>query len=206
MALRRLVAGLSSRPPGSDSRPDQQRSVVYEVVLGQVFLRVPRYPPVNIIPPTLRTHLHFLCTCCSYHKHEWVNPGDLHQVMLFRTSRNTGHGTPTFIANIEEHWTCYTHVLFRTSRKTGHGTPTFISDIKEHWTWYSHFYFGHRGTLDSTPTFISDTEEHWTWYSHVLFRKSRNTGHGTPTCYFGHLGTLDMVLSRVISDIEKHWT
>ena len=164
VGLRRLVAGLSSRRPGSDSRPGQQRSVVYEVVLGQGFLRVRRSSPVNIIPPMLRTHFHLLCTCCSYQKHEWVSSEDLHQVMSFRTSENTGHGNPT----------CY---------------------------------FGHRGTLDIVlPLVISDLEEHWTWYSHLLFRISRNTGRGTLTCYFGHRGTLDVVHSLVISDIEEHWT
>jgi len=128
MAVRRLVAGLSSRRPASDSRPGQQRSVAYEVALGQVFLRVRRSPPVNIIPPMLGTHLHLLCTCCSCLKHEWVNHGELHQVMLLRTSRNTGHVTLT----------CY---------------------------------FGHRGTLDMVlPLVISDIEEHSTWYSQLLSR------------------------------------
>jgi hypothetical protein len=137
---------------------------VYEVVLGQVFLRARRSPHVNIIPPVLSTNHHLLCTCCSYQIHKLVNPGDLHQVMLFRTSRNTGHGTPT----------CY---------------------------------FGHRGTLHMVhPLVISDIEEHWTWYSHLLFRTSSNIGHGTPTCYFGHRRTLDMVLPHVISDIEEHCT
>ena len=53
---------------------------------------------------------------------------------------------------------------------------------------------------------ISDIEEHWTWYSLFLFRTSRNTGYGTPSCHSGHRGTLDMVLPLVISDIEEQWT
>jgi len=54
------------------------------------------------------------------------------------------------------------------------------------------------------PLVISDIEKHWTWYPHLFFRTSRNNGHGTLTFYFGHRGTLDMVASLVISDIEKH--
>jgi hypothetical protein len=57
-----------------------------------------------------------------------------------------------------------------------------------------------------TSYVISDTEENWTWYSHLLFRTSRNTGHGTPTCFFEHQGTMGMVLLLFISDIEEHWT
>jgi len=69
------------------------------------------------------------------------------------------------------------------------------------------------------PLLISDIEEHWIWYSLLSFRTSWNTGHGTPSCHFGHRGTLDMVLPNfghrgtldmvlpiVISDIEEHWT
>ena len=92
-------------------------------------------------------------------------------------------GTPPsdVTSDIEEHWTCYSHLLFRTSRNTGHGTPTC--------------YFGHRGTFDMVLSIvISDIEEHWAWYSHLLFRTSMKTGHGTPTRYFGHRGTLDMLL------------
>ena len=189
----RLVAGLSSRLPGSDSRPCQQRSVVYEVVMGQVFLRVRRSPPLNIIPPMLRTHLHRLCTCCSYQKHEWVTPGDIHQVMLFQTSRNTGHGTPS----------CY----FGYRGTLNMVLPLVISDIEKHWAWYSLLLFRRSGTLDMVlPLVISDIEKHWTWYSLLLFRRSRNTGHGTPTCYFWHRETLGMVLPLVISDVKEHWT
>jgi hypothetical protein len=33
--------------------------VVDEVVLGQVFLRVLRFPPISVIPPTLNAHSSF---------------------------------------------------------------------------------------------------------------------------------------------------
>jgi hypothetical protein len=47
--LRSLVAGLSPRRPGSI----HVGFVVDKVAPGQVFLRVLRFSPVNIIPPSL---------------------------------------------------------------------------------------------------------------------------------------------------------
>jgi hypothetical protein len=51
--LKRLVAGLSLLRPGSI----QVGFVVDKVALDQVFLRVLRFSPVNIIPPLLHIHL-----------------------------------------------------------------------------------------------------------------------------------------------------
>jgi hypothetical protein len=63
---------------------------------------------------------------------------------------------PIVISDIKEHCTWYSHLLFRTLRNTAHGTPTcyfgqwgtvhmvlplVISDIKEHCKWYSHMLF-----------------------------------------------------------------
>jgi hypothetical protein len=49
--LRRLVAGLSPRRPGFDPGSVNVGFVVDKVALGQVFLRVLRFSPVNFIPP-----------------------------------------------------------------------------------------------------------------------------------------------------------
>jgi hypothetical protein len=46
--LRSLVAGLSPRRPGFALRSIHVGFVVDEVALGQVFLRVLPFPPVNI--------------------------------------------------------------------------------------------------------------------------------------------------------------
>jgi hypothetical protein len=51
--LRRLVAGISPRRPGFDSRSVHVGFVVDKVVLGQVFPRVLLFSPVNLIPPVL---------------------------------------------------------------------------------------------------------------------------------------------------------
>jgi hypothetical protein len=51
--LRRLGAGLSPRRPGSI----HVGFAVDKVALGQIFLRVIRFSPVNIIPPLLHMHL-----------------------------------------------------------------------------------------------------------------------------------------------------
>jgi hypothetical protein len=51
--LRSLVAGLSSRRPGFAPGSSHVRFVVDKVALGQVFLTVVRFSPVNIIPPSL---------------------------------------------------------------------------------------------------------------------------------------------------------
>ena len=49
--LRRLVAGLPPRMPGFDPGSVHVEFVVDKVALGQVFLRVLRFSPVNFIPP-----------------------------------------------------------------------------------------------------------------------------------------------------------
>jgi hypothetical protein len=49
--LRRLVAGLSQRSPGFAFGSIHVGFVLDKVTLGQVFLRVLRFSPVNIIPP-----------------------------------------------------------------------------------------------------------------------------------------------------------
>jgi hypothetical protein len=51
--LRRLAAGLPPRRPGFDPGLVHVRFVVDKVALGQVFLRVLRFSPVNFIPPML---------------------------------------------------------------------------------------------------------------------------------------------------------
>jgi hypothetical protein len=51
--LRRLVAGLSPRRPGFDPLSVHVVFVVDKVALGQAFLRVLRFSPVNFIPPVL---------------------------------------------------------------------------------------------------------------------------------------------------------
>jgi hypothetical protein len=50
---RRLVVGLSPRRRGFDAGSVYVGFVVDKVVLGQVFLRVLRFSPVNFIPPVL---------------------------------------------------------------------------------------------------------------------------------------------------------
>jgi hypothetical protein len=51
--LRRLVAGLSPRRHGFDPGSVRVGFVVDKVALGQVFLPVLRFSPVNFIPPVL---------------------------------------------------------------------------------------------------------------------------------------------------------
>jgi hypothetical protein len=51
--LRSLVAGLSPRRPGFAPGSFHVGFVVDKVALGQVFLRVLWFSPVNIIPPSL---------------------------------------------------------------------------------------------------------------------------------------------------------
>jgi hypothetical protein len=51
--LRSLVAGLSPRRPGFAPGSIHVGFVVDKVALGQVFLWVLRFFPVNIIPPSL---------------------------------------------------------------------------------------------------------------------------------------------------------
>jgi hypothetical protein len=55
--LKRLVAGLSPRRPVFASGSIHVGFVVDKVALGQVFLRVLRFSPVNIIPPLLHIYL-----------------------------------------------------------------------------------------------------------------------------------------------------
>jgi hypothetical protein len=50
---RSLVAGLSPRRPGFAPGPINVGFVVDKVALGQVFLRVIPFSPVNIVPPSL---------------------------------------------------------------------------------------------------------------------------------------------------------
>jgi hypothetical protein len=47
------IAGLSPRRPGIAHGSIHVGFVVAKVALGQGFLRVPRFSPVNIIPPLL---------------------------------------------------------------------------------------------------------------------------------------------------------
>jgi hypothetical protein len=54
--LRRLVAGLSLQRPVFARRPVHVGFVVDKVAMRQVFLRVFRFSPVNIILPLLHTH------------------------------------------------------------------------------------------------------------------------------------------------------
>jgi hypothetical protein len=51
--LRSLVVGLSSRRPGFTPGSIHVGFVVEKVALGRGFLRVFRFSPVNIIPPSL---------------------------------------------------------------------------------------------------------------------------------------------------------
>jgi hypothetical protein len=55
--LRSLVTGLSPRRPGFAPRSIHVGFVVDKVALGQVFLRVLRFSPANIIPPLPHIHL-----------------------------------------------------------------------------------------------------------------------------------------------------
>jgi hypothetical protein len=51
--LRPLAAGLPPQRPGFDPRSVHVGFVVDKVALGQGFLRVLRFSPVNFIPPVL---------------------------------------------------------------------------------------------------------------------------------------------------------
>jgi hypothetical protein len=51
--LRRLVAGLSPRRPGSDPGSVHVGFLVDKMALGQIFPRVLRFFPVSLIPPVL---------------------------------------------------------------------------------------------------------------------------------------------------------
>jgi hypothetical protein len=70
--LKRLVAGLSPRRPGFAPGSIHVGFMVDSVALGQVFLRVLRFSPVNIIPPLLHIHLsppHEVCDCSDQAAH-----------------------------------------------------------------------------------------------------------------------------------------
>jgi hypothetical protein len=54
---KRLFAGLSPRRPGFVPGSRHVGFMVDKVALGQVFLRVLRFYPANIIPPLLHIHL-----------------------------------------------------------------------------------------------------------------------------------------------------
>jgi hypothetical protein len=58
--LRRLVADISPRRPGFVPGSIHVRFVVDKVALGQAFLRVLRFSPVNIIPPSLSPNSYHL--------------------------------------------------------------------------------------------------------------------------------------------------
>jgi hypothetical protein len=66
--LRRLFAGLSPRRPGFRPGSVHVGFVVDKVTLGQVFLRVLRFSPVNFIPPVL----HFTVKRRTVHLHHRV--------------------------------------------------------------------------------------------------------------------------------------
>jgi hypothetical protein len=61
--LRRLVAGLSLRRPGSI----HVEFVVEKVALGQVFVPVLRFSPVSIIPPSFSVLIHHLGINSMHH-------------------------------------------------------------------------------------------------------------------------------------------
>jgi hypothetical protein len=68
MSLKWLSPEFSPRKQGLGLRSDYVRSFVHKVALGYAFHRVPRFPPVSIIPPTCRTQLHLNVapTCRAY--------------------------------------------------------------------------------------------------------------------------------------------
>jgi hypothetical protein len=67
--------------------------VVDKVALGQVFLRLLRFPPVSIIPPVLHTHL-YLHTVLQ-RRTNGRSLGTSQKAMLFR---NLGGGGGTLIS------------------------------------------------------------------------------------------------------------
>jgi hypothetical protein len=58
--LRQLVADLSTWRPGFEPGSVHMGFVVDKVALGQIFLRVLRHPPVNIVPPWLSISMYHL--------------------------------------------------------------------------------------------------------------------------------------------------
>jgi hypothetical protein len=71
--IKRIVAGLSSRRAGFAPGSIYVGFVVDKVVLWQVFLRVLRFSPTNIIPPFLNIHLsppHEVCDSPDQEAHD----------------------------------------------------------------------------------------------------------------------------------------
>jgi hypothetical protein len=98
--LRRLVAGLSLRSPGFEPRSIHVGFVVEKVALGQVFLRVLRFSPVNIIPPSLSN---------SYH-----HQGDEQYVRYWQQFRDVvlPHQNQSFLSLLAHAWRWRTALLF----------------------------------------------------------------------------------------------
>jgi hypothetical protein len=82
-----LVVGLSSRKPGFDPMSGHVRFVRDRVALGQVLLRVLRFPPVSTLHkcPTL-----IFIYCCSYQKNKRAKAGNLPKLSA--------------LSEIGEHW------------------------------------------------------------------------------------------------------
>jgi hypothetical protein len=57
-----LVASISPQKPEFNPRPVLVRLVMVRVAMGYAMNLVPRFYPVRIIPPMLRTHLHLSAT------------------------------------------------------------------------------------------------------------------------------------------------
>jgi hypothetical protein len=66
--LRRLIAGLSRRRSGFDPGSVHVGYVVDKMALGQVFLRVLRFPPVNFIPPVGKRKPLIICITGLHNK------------------------------------------------------------------------------------------------------------------------------------------
>jgi hypothetical protein len=75
---------LSPWRPGVDSRLFHVRILVGSVTLGQVFLRVLRVSPVNIIPPVIQTFLHLHVFLIR--RTNGRSLGTLQRAMIFRES------------------------------------------------------------------------------------------------------------------------
>ena len=58
--LKRFVAGLSPLRPGFDVKSVYKAFLVAKVTLRQVSHRVPRFPPVRIIPTLRHIHIYFI--------------------------------------------------------------------------------------------------------------------------------------------------
>ena len=80
--LRRLVAGLSPRKPGFDPVSVYVGFVVEKVALGQVFPRVLRFYPVNLIPPVFHWKLDFNVNVVKIDIFKPVNCARLHMKLV----------------------------------------------------------------------------------------------------------------------------